>query len=416
MVALFLKVLLFIAFLLPVTIGSFSVNYAFLFYALFLAIKARRLERPGNLLLVAILAYSAIYLVGLGFDIVAPEAMLLRRGVSYAIFMTMFAFALVPFGPLETKAFKIAIVAVALGFSIYAITRFYSVGGNNYGFALKDVTGSQRYGFVYLMAIFCLMTTSSAERWFLAGRAIALFVILAGLMLTFSRTSIVSLGLVMPLFIIAPLALGPGRAVARLLAMGRRAGIAAIYSAVLFAAFPIAFQYYGELILLRYAPLVGEILVSVEPAEQAGQEVLGDGGVLTAEGSEGTRLAIWQEIVANTLENPLTGSSYLGVWNLNEISAGSAHSQYFDVLQRTGFLGALLYIAILGQVLFFLWRKEPGLFWGTLAMLVFGLFHETFKESQGAFILACLLGMYGAHRREVAESGRDAATPASLRA
>lgn len=412
MIALLLRVLLFVAFLLPVTIGSFSVNYAFVFYALFLAVEARRLERPGSLLLLAIVAYSAIYLMGLAFDILAPESMLLRRAISYAIFMTMFAFVFVPFGPLETRGFKIAIVAVALGFSLYAIARFYSVGGNGYGFALKDVTGSQRYGFVYLMAIFCLVTASSAERRFLAGRAIVLFCTLAGLMLTFSRTSIVSLGVVMPLFIIAPLALGPGRAVARLVATGRRAGIAAAYSAVLFAVFPVSFQYYGELILSRYTPLLEESLISIE---QSGQEVTTDGGVLAAEGSEGTRLTIWQEIVANTLDHPLTGSSYLGVWNLNETSAGSAHSQYFDVLLRTGFLGTLLYIAILGQVVFFLWRKEPGLFWGALAMLVFGLFHETFKESQGAFILACLLGIYGAHRREVARSTRDAALPAPLR-
>jgi len=415
MTALLLRVVLFAAFLLPITMGDLSVNYAFVLYALFLAIQEKHIEKPGNILIGAMVAYGAIYLVGLGFDIFASDAMLLRRSVSFAIFMTMFAFVFVPFGALETRALKIALVAVSLGFSIYAIARFYSVGGNSYGSALKDITGSQRYGFVYLLAIFCLMTTSVAERWFQIGRAAALFVILAGLLLTFSRSSIVALGCVLPLFLLSPLISMVGSFVGRLVVTGRRLGIAVLYTAALCAVFPVAFQFYGDLILSRYAPLVEESLVSTgaPPHESSvdsltpNQESARD-KVFVAEGSEGTRLLIWKAIIANSLTHPLTGSSYLGVWQLDGAGSGSAHSQYLDILMRTGFVGALIYIFIIGHVLFFLWRKEAGLFWGVLAMLVFGLFHETFKESQGAFILACLIGMYAADRRKVDAEVRGA--------
>jgi hypothetical protein len=433
MTALFLRVVLFVAFLLPVTTGDFSVNYTFVLYALFLALQAKRIERPNSLLLCAIATYSAIYLVGLGFDIFAPEALLLRRGVSFAIFMSMFAFVFVPFGSLETRAFKIAIVAVSFGFSLYAIARFYSVGGNNAGFSLKDATGSQRYGFVYLLAIFCMMTTSSVERWFQAARAVALFVVIAGLLLTFSRASIVALACVLPLFVLAPIITGTGPTAVRFAATGRRTGIAALYAAALFAVFPVSFQFYGDLILSRYAPLVEESLASIEAHQKASardrqvaafasqensealQKASARDRVFVVEGSEGTRIAIWQAIIANTRDHPLTGSSYLGAWHLDGINAGSSHSQYFDVLLRTGFPGILLYLVIVGQMLFFLWRREPGLFWGFLAMLVFGLFHETFKESQGAFILACLLGMHSAHLRNVVTHRQETAMPATVR-
>ncbi|MBJ3785061.1 O-antigen ligase family protein [Devosia sediminis] len=420
MTAVLLRVALFAAFLIPVAVGDFSVNYSFVLYALFLALQAKHLERPTNLILWAIAAYGAIYLVGLGFDVFAPDGLLLRRGVSFAIFMTMFAFALVRFGELEVRAFKIAIVAVSFGFSLYAIARFYSVGGNEYGFALKDVTGSQRYGFVYLLAIFCLMSASEAGRSFQVLRSVSLFVVLAGLLLTFSRSSVVAFGCVLPLFLLSPLAMRGRQMSAKLAIVGRRTGIAALYTAVLLVVFPVVFQFYGDLILSRYTPLIGESLVEVEsmirPEQMTGERPASEAadGALLAEGSEGTRILIWKSIVNNTLNQPLTGTSYLGAWVLESVHTGSSHSQYFDVLLRTGFVGWLLYLAIIVQVLFFLWRKEPGLFWGTLAMLVFGIFHETFKESQGAFILACLIGMYVSHWRKSA--GHVRTTPAVLRA
>ena len=37
-------------------------------------------------------------------------------------------------------------------------------------------------------------------------------------------------------------------------------------------------------------------------------------------------------------------------------------------------------------------KSNKGLFWGIVAIIIYGFFHETFKLSQGTFILAFLIG------------------------
>jgi hypothetical protein len=41
-----------------------------------------------------------------------------------------------------------------------------------------------------------------------------------------------------------------------------------------------------------------------------------------------------------------------------------------------------------------------GLFWGYIGVIIYGFFHETFKESHGGFILAFLIGMLNKTRLE----------------
>jgi len=52
---------------------------------------------------------------------------------------------------------------------------------------------------------------------------------------------------------------------------------------------------------------------------------------------------------------------------------------------------SILYL--LYRFLKFLKFSEPSLFWGLIGVLIYGLFHETFKLSQGGFILSFMLGM-----------------------
>ena len=94
------------------------------------------------------------------------------------------------------------------------------------------------------------------------------------------------------------------------------------------------------------------------------------------------------------IKNPFTGSSYVGVWSLFENREGSTHSQYLDVLFRVGFIGFFVYMFILFKILGFLYKQDTGMFLGFIGILVYGLFHETFKLSQGGFMLAFLLAMY----------------------
>jgi O-antigen ligase len=207
----------------------------------------------------------------------------------------------------------------------------------------------------------------------------AITIILAGLLLTFSRSSIVSLAMSIAIFSLyrywrwffRPTIGGLKNGVTYVLIVG-------VLIAGFSQAFPITFDFFGERLFTRY-------LETGAAAEAASD----------AETSEGTRIFIWQSILKFVAANPFTGAGYLGVWTLQLFGdpSGSAHNQYFDVLFRTGLIGFLIYIYFLYRVGNYLLRKDQGLFWGFVSILIYGMFHETFKESHGGFILAFLIGM-----------------------
>jgi O-antigen ligase len=120
-----------------------------------------------------------------------------------------------------------------------------------------------------------------------------------------------------------------------------------------------------------------------------------EGNLADEETSEGTRIFIWISILEFVAFNPLTGSGYLGVWVLRlfDESSGSAHNQFLDVLFRVGIVGFAIYLALLYRTAALLARHHAALLWGFVGVLAYGMFHETFKESQGGFVLAFLLGM-----------------------
>jgi O-antigen ligase len=116
-----------------------------------------------------------------------------------------------------------------------------------------------------------------------------------------------------------------------------------------------------------------------------------------------------QEITEFISRNPVTGAGYLGVWILPGAPTGSAHSQYLDVLFRTGVVGLLAYVFVLTALMRRLVREQQGLFWGVVGIFIYGLFHETFKESHGAGVLAFLVGMLAQSYRDQREEARDSA-------
>ena len=108
------------------------------------------------------------------------------------------------------------------------------------------------------------------------------------------------------------------------------------------------------------------------------------------EASEGYRIWLWNKIVEYSVHHPV-GAGFGGVWMILPGEVGSAHSQYADILFRTGFPGLLTYVLLLWFVANGLFRSHRGLFYGLLSILVVGLFHETFKESHGSFMLAVMM-------------------------
>ncbi len=108
------------------------------------------------------------------------------------------------------------------------------------------------------------------------------------------------------------------------------------------------------------------------------------------EASGGVRLLIWKNILDFVLINPFTGTGFLGVWGIQPV--GSSHNQYMDLLLRTGFIYFLIFMLVIVKLCFMLFKYERYMFFGFMAFLIYGMFHETFKESQGAFVLAFLFG------------------------
>ncbi|MBC7405565.1 MAG: O-antigen ligase family protein [Cytophaga sp.] len=255
------------------------------------------------------------------------------------------------------------------------------------GYDAKDVVGSQRFGFVSLAAfalLFFFPVKSRLQKTARIGGMVLLFV---GIMLTFSRASIVTLLLGSALYFIYALFQWIRRPGLKYFVKGIT-GVLGTFAVIILLAylFPFVFEFFNERIFERW--------------------FFGGGGadILNPETSEGIRLEILRHILTYVLENPLTGSGYLGPWILTVIDAGSAHNQYTDILFRTGFIGFAGYLYLEYRLLRFLWSQYRDLFWGFIGILIYGFFHETFKESQGAFLLAFLIGMNESYLRSFSKA------------
>lgn len=101
--------------------------------------------------------------------------------------------------------------------------------------------------------------------------------------------------------------------------------------------------------------------------------------------SEGSRLKIWSDILDYTSKSILFGSSFLGA-NF-AVNHGAAHSQYFDVLLRCGWIYFLLLLVFIVLCAIELRKMSVLSFAGFLTFLFYGLFHETWKLSYGAVYL-----------------------------
>jgi O-antigen ligase len=367
----------FIIFLFPISVEGMGANYAFMLMPLLCLVSGQPLRRPTALATILLALYTCVFGYAFLFqtDLGRHE---LRQTISFLLFMGMFAFACVQVTPDMIQAFKAAVVLVSIYFSLESIFNYYGFGGADLSFEVKDLIGSQRYGFVYILALWITydFKVSQPKQYVLKYCAYA--VILTGLLMTFSRASI--LGLVASLCLYAiwtcvnVLKRTQVRSAAN--AVVWMMGVAGI-AITLFVLFPVASDFFGERLI---APLIEDKFLTL---------------AVQGTTSEGIRLFIWREIWSFVVDHPLGGSGFLGVWILGlfDESNGSAHSQYADVLFRTGFLGFFAYLFVLFRIAVFLAKKEKGLFWGFVSILVYGLFHETFKEPHGGFILAFLLGV-----------------------
>ena len=109
--------------------------------------------------------------------------------------------------------------------------------------------------------------------------------------------------------------------------------------------------------------------------------------------SEGYRLNILFDVIRNTLDSPFMGTSYLGYWFILGKEHGSAHSQYLDILMKTGLLGFFTYIYLNLIIFKRIYLIDKSIYYGLFTSLVFGIFSETFRYGGLSFVLAVTISL-----------------------
>ncbi|MDA9332446.1 O-antigen ligase family protein [Gammaproteobacteria bacterium] len=376
---------LFVSFMSQVTLGAaFSGNYIFLLFPLAYLLKDQKIKTlPGDLK-IAFYIFFVIFFIAWFFQY-SYWHLSLRKLISFILFMSMFSFAFMNINEQMIKAFKISIVALTLYLSLSNLNELRSFDLASLGYAAKNQVGNQRFGFLYIIGFWLVFFFQSNSLLLKLSKIPLLVIIFLGLLLTFSRASIV--GIIGSIFVFLLILFG-----SKIKLTTRNLGIFSLYAIgiSLMVAFSGIYEYMA--LPLEYFT---DRLFSFSFIDGTSNFNLAN-----PNSSEGYRIYLIQSILQYVASSPLYGSGYLGIWVILDDGIGSAHGQYNDVLFRTGYIGLGIYLYLLQRLGSYLYKIDLGLFLGFVGVLVFGFFHETFKVSHGAFVLAFLIGMWATELRK----------------
>lgn len=376
---------LFVFFLNPITLGvAFSANYFFLLFPLMYILRDSKIyalqgDIKGIFLVYCIIFFVAAILQYSYWDLLP------RKLTSFILFITLFSFAIIEMSQRMIDAFKLATIVYITYLSLGNLNELRTHDLASLGYAAKNQVGNQRYGFFYILSfwlVFFLQTNSKSLQLF---KLPLLVIIFLGLLLTFSRASVVGLiaSIIVFLFIV--------------LSSKFRLTSKSIISFFLYSlAFILLITFTGlyEYVLLPFEYFVDR-LFSTRFIDGSSNFDLSN-----PKSSEGYRIYLILSTLKYAATSPFFGSGFLGIWIILDDGIGSAHGQYNDMLFRTGFIGLIVYLYFLFRLGKFLYKSDLSLFIGYSGILVFGLFHETFKLSQGAFLLAFLVGIWAQSLRK----------------
>ncbi len=119
-----------------------------------------------------------------------------------------------------------------------------------------------------------------------------------------------------------------------------------------------------------------------------------------SDSSDSKRLHIYAfalETLSKT--NFITGTGFAGVY-LFSTDYGSLHSQYMDILFKTGLLGLYFYLFLWFRLFKFYFVHSPAIFAGLFSIFIFGFFHETSKLTYVAVLFFILLNFALKHKKE----------------
>lgn len=371
------RVLLCILLLLPLTVPAgadrVSANYAFV-----LLLFAPRRYRVNYEALTYLVFCVVSLLIGMllfsGFD----GRFILRQLVSFGLTVIGVLLLFVRLR-IQLEEFLVAVVGAAVLYSMLVIATVVL-----YGFTLQDVytikyglqglvpDWPQRYVVVVLVGFFIALA-----RWWrgLRWQATTLL-LLSCILLTFTRAAWLAL------------------AVGALAYLATRIFARPVHARLAPRRTRRRRRLLGMVVLLA----VGTFALSNDAVYNAGQQMVGDlilalttdVADMDVNQSEGARLALWSGILGVLKWSPLTGTGFAGIY-LFIPEIGSAHSQYFDILLRTGIVGLLLYLWFWKRLLVEYARPYPEITAACVSLLVFGAFHETTKLSYGGLMFFILL-------------------------
>ena len=107
-------------------------------------------------------------------------------------------------------------------------------------------------------------------------------------------------------------------------------------------------------------------------------------------GSDSERIMYWSYIIDISRTSPLFGSGFANIYLFNP-NIGSAHSQYMDILIRTGYLGLAFYLFFWVKAIWFYLRNDIYIFCGLISVFVYGCFNETTKLTYCGVLFFLLL-------------------------
>ena len=367
--------LFFLIGLLPLSYNSLSVNYSFILLPITIIILEGKIKIPSLLILFSTTFYFLLLVVTFFFysDYSQLEV---RRFISFSIFISTFLFCFVKVDLDILDSFKKSLIFISVYLSLNSLLIFYLEGGSAMGFKAKYILGTNRTGFLHIMTLMYLVVEWHKINYSQLIKLILIGIVIVGLMLTFSRTSVISSSLIIISYYFIK--------TVNWISKPNFSGLYKSFGYITFIclllyfivpSFDLVFRFFNERLITLF--LSNEFLLNSTQKQFS---------------SEGIRFQIWESVLNYISDHPFRGGGFLGVWVLPGTPEASAHNQYIDVLYRTGVIGFFFYSIILFKITRCLYKFEKGLYWGFIGILLYGFFNETFKNSQGALILAVLMG------------------------
>lgn len=355
-----------------------SSNYSFILFPIFILFSKKKINKPKSTISLLFYLLVCIFIIASALQLSYFD-LFWRRVMSFLIFISIFSYVFIKFDEELINNFKLSIIVYSFIYSVNSIYQYVELGSSSIGFDAKNLIGTNRIGFVLVLGFWITLLYSNIKiyvKYFL------LFLIFIGILLTFSRSSIITLLFTSLLYLILSFQYVI-RNLTFTLIIKLILFTSSIYLLYLLVSqiFPTLIYFFDER-LFTYFKSGGFDRLQLDDQS----------------GSEGYRVYLIERVFDYILSSPFYGSGFLGIWILGP-EFGSFHNQYTDILFRIGIIGFISFSYLLYQILIFFLKFDLALFIGFSGILFYGFFNETFKESQGAFIFAFFIGVYSFGKR-----------------